>query len=221
MTDKLIAKYNYLKYSINYINNIKYYSLNQNISLPSVTSILRYINDKVNLNSFNSKITNSMEIGDLMHNYLEDYIHGRKNVYVDSKNFSLAKTLANIVIDNIIINFDEIWGSEVSVSYKNQYAGTIDLIGIFNKKLCIMDYKSSYKKKNMEELEDYFLQCAAYTIAHDWQFNTNVDSIMIFQVVRNGDFEKNIITKPELDIYKDKWFDKLEKFNAKITKDND
>ena len=221
MIDKLTAKYNYLKYNINYINNIKYYSLNQNISLPSVTSILRHINGKVNLNSFNPKITNSMEIGDLMHNYLEDYIHGRKNVYVDSKNFSLAKTLANIVIDNIIINFDEIWGSEVSVSYKNQYAGTIDLIGIFNKKLCIMDYKSSYKKKNMEELEDYFLQCAAYTIAHDWQFNTNVDSIMIFQVVRNGDFEKNIINKPELDLYKDKWFDKLEKFNAKIAKDND
>ena len=221
MIDKLTAKYNYLKYNINYINNIKYYSLNQNISLPSVTSILRHINGKVNLNSFNPKITNSMEIGDLMHNYLEDYIHGRKNVYVDSKNFSLAKTLANIVIDNIIINFDEIWGSEVSVSYKNQYAGTIDLIGIFNKKLCIMDYKSSYKKKNMEELEDYFLQCAAYTIAHDWQFNTNVDSIMIFQVVRNGDFEKNIINKPELDLYKEKWFDKLEKFNAKITKDND
>ena len=221
MIDKLTAKYNYLKYSINYINNIKYYSLNQNISLPSVTSILRHINGKVNLNSFNPKITNSMEIGDLMHNYLEDYIHGRKNVYVDSKNFSLAKTLANIVIDNIIINFDEIWGSEVSVSYKNQYAGTIDLIGIFNKKLCIMDYKSSYKKKNMEELEDYFLQCAAYTIAHDWQFNTNVDSIMIFQVVRNGDFEKNIINKPELDLYKEKWFDKLEKFNAKIAKDND
>jgi genome maintenance exonuclease 1 len=221
MIDKLTAKYNYLKYNINYINNIKYYSLNQNISLPSVTSILRHINGKVNLNSFNPKITNSMEIGDLMHNYLEDYIHGRKNVYVDSKNFSLAKTLANIVIDNIIINFDEIWGSEVSVSYKNQYAGTIDLIGIFNKKLCIMDYKSSYKKKNMEELEDYFLQCAAYTIAHDWQFNTNVDSIMIFQVVRNGDFEKNIINKPELDLYKEKWFDKLEKFNAKIAKDND
>ena len=84
-----------------------------------------------------------------------------------------------------------------------------------------MDYKSSYKKKNMEELEDYFLQCAAYTIAHDWQFNTNVDSIMIFQVVRNGDFEKNIINKPELDLYKEKWFDKLEKFNAKIAKDND
>ena len=221
MIDKLTAKYNYLKYNINYINNIKYYSLNQNISLPSVTSILRHINGKENLNSFNPKITNSMEIGDLMHNYLEDYIHGRKNVYVDSKNFSLAKTLANIVIDNIIINFDEIWGSEVSVSYKNQYAGTIDLIGIFNKKLCIMDYKSSYKKKNMEELEDYFLQCAAYTIAHDWQFNTNVDSIMIFQVVRNGDFEKNIINKPELDLYKEKWFDKLEKFNAKIAKDND
>ena len=221
MIENLIAKYNYPKYNINYIKDIKYYSLNQNINVPSVTSILRYMRGGINLRPFNSKITSSMEIGDFMHNYLENYIHGRENIHIDSKNFSLAKKLAKTVIDNMVTNLDEIWGSEVSVAYKNQYAGTIDLIGMIDKKLCIIDYKSSYKKKSIEELEDYFLQCAAYVIAHDWQFNTNVDSIIIFQVIRNGDFEKNIITKPELDIYKEKWFDNLEKFNAKIAKDND
>ncbi|MBJ41287.1 MAG: hypothetical protein CMD84_03285 [Gammaproteobacteria bacterium] len=221
MIDKLITKYNYPTYSINYIKDIKYYSLNENINAPSVTSILRYTNNQISSNFFNTKITKSMEIGDLMHNYLEDYICGRDNTQVDSKNFSLAKILAKIVIDNLIVNFDEIWGSEVSVSYKDKYAGTIDLIGILNKKLCIIDYKSSYKKKSVEELEDHFLQCAAYAIAHDWQFDTHVDSIIIFQVIRNGGFEKNIANKSELDIYKEKWFDKLEKFNVKMAKDND
>jgi len=220
MIDKLISKYNYPIYSINYIEDVKYYSLN-NINVPSVTSILRHTNNKTNSNFSNTKITNSMEIGDLMHNYLEDYIHGRNSMKIDSKNFSIAKKLAEIVIDNIIVNFNEIWGSEASVSYKNQYAGTIDLIGILDKKLCIIDYKSSYKKKNIEELEDCFLQCAAYAIAHDWQFDTNIDSIIIFQVIRNGDFEKNIVNKSKLNFYKEKWFDKLENFNVKIAKNND
>jgi len=221
MIDKLITKYNYPTYSINYIKDIKYYSLNENINTPSVTSILRHTNNQLNSSFFNTKITKSMEIGDLMHSYLEEYIYGRDNKQVDSKNFSLAKILAKIVIDNLIVNFDEIWGSEVSVSYKDQYAGTIDLIGIINKKLCIIDYKSSYKKKSVEELENHFLQCAAYATAHDWQFNTHVDSIIIFQVVRDGSFEQNIANKRELDIYKEKWFDKLGKFNVKMAKEND
>ena len=34
-----------------------------------------------------------------------------------------------------------------------------------------------YRKKTQEEIDEYFLQWAAYTLAHDWQYKTKIDSI--------------------------------------------
>jgi len=60
------------------------------------------------------------------------------------------------------------------------------------------------------------LQLAAYAIAHDWQYKTNIDSIIVFLAIRNGEFEKTVISNQELDSYKEKWFERLDIF-AKLT----
>ena len=105
-----------------------------------------------------------------------------------------------------------ILSKNVSVVYKDLYAGTIDLIGMNDGKLCLVDYKSSYRSKSKEEMEEYFLQLAAYSIAHDWQYNTKINSLIILLAIRNGQFEKTSISNDELDIYKSKWLSRLEKF---------
>lgn len=218
MSSKIVTKYNYQKYITNKVNNLRYYCLSEDLNVPSVTSILRstsLINSK-----FSGKITDSMEIGDMMHQFLENYISGIDvvdNYLGKTSNTEIASSLAKLVIDNLIMNLDEIWGSEVSVHYKDQYAGTIDLIAIIDGKISIIDYKSSYRTKTLHELKDFFLQCAAYAIAHDWQYGTTIDSIMIFQVTRGGDFEQNVISNPELENYKEMWFQRLNEFNVKIT----
>tara|TARA_B100001989_G_C24306355_1_gene348268 strand:- start:108 stop:602 length:495 start_codon:yes stop_codon:yes gene_type:complete len=158
-----------------------------------------------------------MEIGDMMHQYLQQYLNGEDNITIDSSQAYLAESLGKIVIENLINGLDEIWGSEVSVHYKDEYAGTIDLIGLLDNKVCIIDYKSSYRTKTISELEDYFLQCAAYVIAHDWQYDTNIDSIMIFQVTRSGEYEMNLIDGDELIIYKEKWLKRLTTFYDNIS----
>jgi hypothetical protein len=216
MISSFREKYNYPVYHVNKINNIRFYSVSENLNVPSVTSILRLTNPKQPINfSLNYK-TDSMEIGNYMHKYLEHYVSRDDSFYSDTKNYIIAKKLAQVIIDNFIDNLDEAWGTEVSVLYKNLYAGTIDLIGTKDEKLSVIDYKSSYRKKTKEEMEEYFLQLAAYAVAHDWQYETNIDSIIVFLAIRNGEFEKTVISGEELNSCKEKWFERLDVF-GKLT----
>ena len=50
-----------------------------------------------------------MEIGNYMHKYLEHYVSKEHSFHDDSKNFTIAKKLAQTVIDNFIDHLDEVW----------------------------------------------------------------------------------------------------------------
>ena len=216
MSSKILQKYNYQTFTTNKVDNLRYYCLSEDLNVPSVTSIIKFTKaDYRRLMS--NKTTTPMEIGDMMHKYLQQYLTGAPDSIIKTSNSFLAESLAQIVINNLILKLDEIWGSEVSVYYTDKYAGTIDLIGIYDGKICLIDYKSSYKTKTIDELEDFFIQCAAYVVAHDWQYSTNIDSMMIFQVTRDGDFEQNIMHSTQMEIYKRKWFNKLELFYSEFS----
>ena len=64
-------------------------------------------------------------------------------------------------------------------------------------------------------MHEYFLQLAAYSIAHDWQHKTKIISIIIFLSLRNGDFEKTVISYEELSTYQNMWFERLKLFENK------
>ena len=210
MIDSYKVKYNYPTYHVNKVNDMRYYCISSDINVPSVTSILKRTN---NSRMMPTSVNNdSLEIGNIMHKYLDIYVSQNKDFYKDSKNFLIAKGLAQTVIDNLILSIDEIWGTEVSVLYKDAYAGTIDLIGTIDGKLTLIDYKSSYRRKRKNEMDEYFLQLAAYSIAHDWQYDTTIDSIIVFLAIRNGQFEKTVVENDEFDYYKSMWFDRLNAF---------
>ena len=211
MISSFKEKYDYKSYHVNKVNDMRYYCVSADINVPSVTSILKKTS-KIN-NVFIKKFnTDSIEIGNFMHKYLEHYVSKDKDFFVQSENYSIAKKLADLVIEKFIDNIDEIWGSEASVLYKNTYAGTIDLIGIIDGDLCIVDYKSSYRNKSRDEMEEYFLQLAAYAVAHDWQYDTKIVSVIIFLAIRDGNYEKTIISSDELELYKSKWLARLDQF---------
>ncbi len=207
--------FDYQTYYTNTVDNLRYYCINENLNLPSVTSILR--NTKNNIYNHN-KVTSAMEIGDYMHKYLQNYImNPSKNTkFIKTNNFLLAESLAKIVITELIEDFTEIWGSEASVYYQDMYAGTIDLIGIHDAEVTIVDYKSSYKHKDEKSLHDYFLQCAAYALAHDWLYKTHINCIKIFQITRDGDYCTNIAEGERLEDYKLNWLERLKLFNDRV-----
>ena len=216
MIQSFKEKYDYKTYHVNKVNDMRYYCISADINVPSVTSILRKTTP-LSQNLIHQKFnTDSMEIGNLMHKYLDYYVSKETKFFDDSVNYDVAKKLAHLVIDNFIDKIEEIWGTESSVLYKNVYAGTIDLIGIIDGKLSIVDYKSSYRMKTKDEMEEYFLQLAAYAKAHDWQYKTKIESIIVFLAIRNGQYKKTSISLDELENYKLKWSSRLIKFEEDL-----
>jgi hypothetical protein len=97
-----------------------------------------------------------------MHSILEGYIEG-ENVLDLTETGGEAHRMANTIIDQGFKDLDEIWGSEATLAYPGLYAGATDLVGIYQGRDSIIDFKQSNKPKKVEWIEDYKLQGAAYS----------------------------------------------------------
>jgi genome maintenance exonuclease 1 len=110
--------------------------------------------------------TTSANRGTSMHKYLENYV--LNTGYEDLTEMGqLAKTMAQKVIDVGLAPVDGYFGSEVTLYYPGLYAGSTDLVGLHNGKESIIDFKQSNRPKRIDWIEDYFMQIAAYAMAHD------------------------------------------------------
>ena len=152
--------------------------------------------------------------GTVMHNILERWALGEYETYNPGNNIvqQQAKAMAQVVVDNIENDVDEIWGTEVNLVAKELYAGTTDLVGVYKGEATIMDFKQTNKPKKREWIDDYFLQGAAYANAHNEMYGTDISRIAIFMC--SGDCEWQLFESDTND-FKDweiKWAQRLEKF---------
>ena len=79
---------------------------------------------------------------------------------------------------------EEIWGSEITLYYPGLYAGATDLCGIYEGRESIIDFKQSNKPKRREWIEDYFVQLAAYAMAHNHVYDTKIQSGVILMSLK-------------------------------------
>ena len=109
-----------------------------------------------------------------MHSYLEQFLLGKLNLSFFESN-EKYKNMAKEIIDKGIKNkLSEIWGTETTLYYPNKYAGTCDLVGIYNNCEAIIDFKQANKPKKNDYVQDYFLQLGAYTLAHNIVYKSNI-----------------------------------------------
>ena len=75
-----------------------------------------------------------------------------------------------------------------------------------------MDFKQTNKPKKREWIDDYFLQGAAYALAHNEMFETKIENIAIFMC--SGDCEWQLFESTEEDFsyWATQWAKRLEKF---------
>jgi len=71
-------------------------------------------------------------------------------------------------------------------SKKLGLAGTVDCIAEYDGKLCIIDFKTSSKLKYREQINSYFLQCAAYAIMVWERYGVKISELVILMVVEGG-----------------------------------
>ena len=205
-------------------NGIRKYLIGDK-KLPSVTSILdatKSEEDKAALANWRER-TGEKEAqaitqaaanrGSKMHAYLETYLLGRENMTFFDDN-EKHKIMAKQIIEKGLKNrFEEIWGVECTLFKENAYSGTCDAVGIFDGKEAIIDFKQSNKPKKSEYIDSWLLQTAAYSLAHNSVYNSNITSCVILVCTVDNLFQEFKIQNHDLVVYQNLFLGRLKKFN--------
>jgi len=124
-----------------------------------------------------------------MHTFLEAYVRGTGHKDLTSVGKE-AEPMAKKIISDGLSGLDEIWGSEVVLYYPELYAGATDVVGIYNGEESIIDFKQTNKPKKREWIDDYFIQLGAYAMAHNYVYNTKIQSGIILMCSKDKLFQK-------------------------------
>ena len=195
--------------------------------LPSVTTILKNTESlekteslarwrqKVGENEATRIVDEAARRGTAMHSYLETYIKGGNLVDLTDIGQD-ASSMGQEIIDQGFNDLEEIWGSEVTLYYPELYAGQTDLCGIYQGRESIVDFKQTNKPKKIEWIEDYFLQLAAYAMAHDQVYKTCVEQGVILMCSKDGFFQRFIVNGKNFTRYKHKFLEKISEYYKKL-----
>ena len=127
--------------------------------------------------------------GTAMHTYLEGYVRGTGHKDLTSIGRE-AEPMAQKIISEGLTDLNEIWGSEVTLYYPELYAGATDVVGIYNGRESIIDFKQTNKPKQREWITDYFAQLGAYAMAHNYVYGTKIQSGIVLMCSKDGMFQK-------------------------------
>lgn len=199
----------------------RYYVSPQNEHLSSVTTILSATSYSPELEAWQERVglveaerirVEATGLGSLMHEHLENYVMGIDRPRGTNLVRVLASNMADQVIEKGLPNVNEIWGMEEVLYSPGKYAGTSDLIGIHNNEEAIMDYKTARKMKTKSKIGDYALQAAAYALAHNELYGTNIRKGVIFMVDRDLNFKEFVFEGLEFEDAKEQWKVRLDAF---------
>ena len=219
----LVQKYNYTPITRESINGKRHYCLPDGSKVASVTTILdstKPEEEKKALQNWRKSVgeakaqeinTEAASRGTRMHKWLENYVINGHIAQPGSNPFSKqSHSMANVIIDNgLTNNINEFWGVEVPVYYSGLYAGTTDCIALWNGAPAILDFKQTNKPKKREYIQSYFLQLAAYALAHNHTHNTTIDTGVILMCSANNDYQEFVITGAEFEKYTQIWLDRV------------
>ena len=206
--------------------------------LPSVTTILGATKNTEFLTKWKAKVGEeqatriknvSSARGTSMHKFLESFI---TDVGYDdlTELGQAALPMAKKIMEIGLAPVEEYYGSEVTLHYPGLYAGQTDLICNHNGMETVVDFKQANRPKKKEWIEDYYLQIAAYAMAHDYVYGSEIKQGVIMVCTPDLYYQEFKVEGPELrrwkhaflkrlDMYHDLINDEKEKANVKITEE--
>jgi len=204
-----------------------------------VTTILGATKDQQFLKDWKAKVGEqeadrikniSSKRGTSMHKFLESFI---TDVGYDdlTELGQAAKPMAKKIMEVGLAPVDEYYGSEVTLHYPGLYAGQTDLVCLHNDLETIVDFKQANRPKKKEWIEDYYLQIAAYAMAHDYVYESQIRQGVIMVCTPDLYYQEFRITDHELrtwkhrflkrlDMYHDLKFDEKEQANIKMKEED-
>ena len=205
------------------INGGRHYDIGEE-KLPSVTTILQATQSpekKAILAKWKQKVGEKKadEIrdtaaarGTVMHRIIEGYITGDGHADLSPMGQAAGLMGQTIFKEGLKGRMDEVWGSEITLYYPGLYAGATDLVGVYEGREAIIDFKQSNKPKRRERIEDYFTQMAAYAMAHNHVYNTQIQSGVILMCTPGNYFQKFVVKDKEFQQYMWKWVSRVDQF---------
>ena len=212
-------KYNYVQVSRSTDQGSRTYDVD-GTKLPSVTTILAQTKDQSYLDRWKAKVgyeeaerikNLSSKRGTSMHKFIEKHITGIG--YDDLTEVGVqAKPMAQKIIDIGLTPVSEYYGSEVMLHYPGLYAGATDLVCMHNDMETIADFKQANKPKKEEWIEDYFLQIAAYAMAHDYVYRSNIQQGIIMVCTPDLYYQEFKFSGADLRAWKHKFLKRLDQY---------
>ena len=159
--------------------------------------------------------------GTIMHRILEGYVKNEGHMDLSDLGQEAGVMAQNIIDKGHFSPLTEVWGLEMPLWYPGLYAGASDVAGIYDGRESIIDFKQSNKFKKREWIDDYFIQCAAYAMAHNYVYRTEINSGVILISVKGGDVLRYVSTGKEFQHFTFEWLrrvDLYDKLKASGTK---
>lgn len=188
---------------------------------PSVTTVLGYFK-KAGIIAWRkrvgdkeaNRISGQASVrGTKVHQLAEDYINNVKNYKEDHQpaNIDMFENQLKPVLDK---HLGLVYGVEVPLySSYLKLAGRCDLVGEWDGRKAIIDFKTSRKLKKEEWIEDYFMQGACYSVMFEERTGIAVNDIVILIGV-DGEAEPQLFVKKrddyiDLAIHKVREYEKI------------
>lgn len=167
---------------------------------PGVTKVLGGTKDMTGLNAWRDRvgheeadrITNeSRLIGNSLDKLFNDSLISDtfdESLYKDEVGFRLYKQLkpALAEVEPIAVQM-KVWSDYMKMM------GYLDCFGTYKGKLTLIDCKNSKSEKREEYLEDYFLQCTAYSMMIYEMLGIQVRQLALFIARRDSPFPQIIV----------------------------
>ena len=215
-------KFIYPKSSRSLIDGKRHYDI-EHTKLPSVTTIIGATQSeekKKSLADWKARLgaTAADRVRDIaalrgtaMHTFLEAYIQGTGHKDLTSIGKE-AEPMAKKIIESGLGDLEEVWGTEVTLYYPDLYAGATDIVGIYNGRESIIDFKQTNRPKKREWIDDYFVQLGAYAMAHNYVYRTHIQSGVILMCSKDGLFQKFEVSDKEFVGYQHAFLKKVDQY---------
>lgn len=141
--------------------------------------------------------------GTAIHSFCENYLLGKE---------AIPSIFDKEMFESIIPALDRIGDIHALesrlFSHHLEVAGTVDCIAQFDGKMRVIDFKTSRRKKTKDDIEGYFMQCAAYAVMFEEMTGISVPKCVIIMAVEDDEpliFEEK----------RDDWIDMFKKYRRK------
>lgn len=184
---------------------------------PEKAQALAQWREAVGAEQAQETLDESSEYGTLVHDTMEAYL--RHEAIDASKLHPLAKRAVKELCQLLKGRFEQTWALEVPLySPTLRIAGRTDVVGVWQGKPVILDYKTARTPKKREDITDYFVQLLFYALAHNEVYGTNIRHGVIAMAVMTGEPQVFEVDLWDLELWQ-KFEDKLVSFHGEYFDD--